>query len=115
MCTEYYYHKALDYILNSLDKRKIFVFSDDIEWVKNHIKLPGNSVIIPNYDIPQFMDIELMSLCKHHIISNSTFSWWGDYLSENKEKITIAPSCWCLNKKNPRLYNEKWILISHGK
>lgn len=110
VCTKDYYCNALNYIYGILDKVKVFVFSDDIEWVHNNINLPDDAVIISNYDIPQFMYIELMSHCKHHILSNSSFSWWGAVLKEHDNSIVISPNKWTLTSKHT-LSLDKWIKI----
>lgn len=96
VCTEDYYHKAIELIKNRIPGAIFFVFSDDIEWVKDHIHLDNDAVIVPNYEVSQFSYIELMSLCKHHIISNSSFSWWGAVLNEQSDAIVICPSKWKL-------------------
>ena len=92
-----------------------FVFSDDIDWVKKNMKFP-KSTYFETGDDPVWEKIRLMYSCKHFIISNSTFSWWAQYLSRNKKKIVIAPSRWgnqtykCKNELID-IYQEDWILV----
>ena len=114
-CTAEYYYSAI-LSLKELEKRriKIFIFSDDIEWCKR------NLIIEDDHD---FMhtgldshDLYLMTICKHNIIANSTFSWWGAWLNNNPQKIVVAPGKWLrgiLEKIDDRL-PEKWIKIEDG-
>lgn len=115
VCDPDYFHKAISLLKEQVsDSFRLFVFSDDLDWVKENINLPDNSVFVPNYDIAQFWYIHLMSLCKHNIISNSTFSWWGAVLNENTSKIVIIPDTWVLKKdtgKYEALYDENWIRL----
>jgi len=95
ICTPEYYSKAFDYIKSQIKTDgRVFFFSDDIEWVKDNIKtsFPASYVSCP--EITDYEELVLMSLCKHNIIANSSFSWWGAWLNENKKKIIIAPSRW---------------------
>lgn len=115
VCDPDYFHKAIALLKKKLlSSFRLFVFSDDLDWVKENLNLPDNSVFVPNYDIAQFWYIHLMSLCKHNIISNSTFSWWGAMLNKNTWKIVIIPDSWVLKKDTEKynsLYDENWIRI----
>jgi len=92
LCSLEYYNDAIRYIEMKIKNIEIFVFSDDISWCKENLK----------YNLPiHFMDttdahsdLYLMTKCKHNIIANSSFSWWGAWLNTNKEKIVIAPKQW---------------------
>lgn len=97
VCRESYYQKAMTELESKLSELTYFVFSDDLDWVEKHISFSKKFVLIPNYNINSFWYIYLQSLCKHQIISNSTFSWWGACLNINKDKIVIAPSKWMLD------------------
>ncbi len=98
-CNPDYYKKALGYIKEYNEKTDFFIFSDDINWVKNNLQIK-NATYIQNIDnkIPH-EDIYLMSLCKNNIIANSSFSWWGAWLNKYNKKIVIAPKRWFLDKK----------------
>ena len=95
ICSENYYYDALEFIRKKTAIQELFIFSDDAEWVKQNLKfdLPTTH-IIHNTGKNSFEDIRLMSLCKHNIIANSSFSWWGAWLNTNKNKIVVAPKVW---------------------
>lgn len=111
VCTEKYYQCAIDHVEAKIQGNKqYFVFSDDVLWVREHITLPENTIIVPNYPIPQFSYIYLMSLCRINIISNSSFSWWGAYLNQYKDKLVITPSRWFLTSNKTLALND-WLKI----
>jgi hypothetical protein len=90
-----YYEEAVEYIAKRANGIDIFVFSDDIKWVKENMNVKFPVTFIPDSEKKKpFEDMYLMSLCKHNIIANSSFSWWGAYLNTNDEKIVIAPKKW---------------------
>lgn len=110
--TKEYYSAGLSYITKSIPCPTLFVFSDDIEWVKRNISFPLKTIYIEGNMAKPHEDMYLMSLCKHHIIANSSFSWWGAWLSQNPNKIVVAPKKWTndirdINERVP----EKWIKI----
>lgn len=90
-----YYERAVDAIARRVSKPSFFVFSDDISWVKKHMRLSHEVVYMDfNYPDRTVEDLFLISSCKHAILANSTFSWWGAWLNRNPLKIIIAPSHW---------------------
>lgn len=91
-----YYHKAISTIAAKLCGKPIvlFIFSDDIVWVKENFKTETPFVCVSRPEILDQEDLILMSKCKHNIIANSSFSWWGAWLNSNKNKIIIAPKRW---------------------
>lgn len=110
VCKAEYFEKAIHYVTEKIPNRKIYVFSDDLEWVKSNIQLNDNVIFIPNYKVSQFAYIELMSFCRHHIISNSSFSWWGAILNEKPKSIVICPEKWTLTSDDT-IALEKWKKI----
>lgn len=110
VCTEAYFQKAISHIKEKYLGTRFFVFSDDMDWVKIHLELGENFVLIPNYEISQFAYIELMSLCRHHIISNSSFSWWGAVLNAKDDAVVIAPSLWMKNTTKT-LALDNWVKL----
>jgi hypothetical protein len=112
ICELTYYKKAIEIISNKIDKPFYFIFSDDIEYVVNNFNFLENYRIINNNQgIESYNDMRLMSLCKYHIIANSSFSWWGAWLANNKNKLVIAPDKWFIGSKEimKDIYCENWI------
>ncbi|MGE5582412.1 MAG: alpha-1,2-fucosyltransferase [Bacillota bacterium] len=90
-----YYHEAVNYLINIIANAHFFIFSDDWQWVRENLRLKYPSTLITlNSAAVGYLDLYLMSLCKHHIIANSTFSWWGAWLSQYPNKIVIVPQKW---------------------
>ena len=87
-----YYTKALKFLVPNLSFPTFFVFSDDIAWAKHYLRLPYPAHFVEGNTAAD--DLLLMASCKHHIIANSTFSWWGAWLNPSPDKIVIAPQKW---------------------
>ena len=87
-----YYNKAISIINKKIDNPKFFVFSDEIEYSRKLLKDYECVFVEGNTKSNSFIDMQLMSMCKHNIIANSTFSFWGGYLNNNVNKIVIAPN-----------------------
>ena len=108
VCDMEYYKKSIEYFLRLGNNFKFFIFSDDIDWVKENFKI-DNCFFVSNKKLRDFEELFLMSKCKHAIIANSSFSWWGAWLNDGKDKIVIAPKKW----NNSDCYNEivpdRWI------
>lgn len=114
LCNFDYYDKAVTYISCQITNPFLFIFSDDIGWVKENwkINIPHIFVENPAY-IHHSEDMRLMSLCTHNIIANSTYSWWAAWLNENEQKVVIAPSKW-LNESSQNtkdIIPDRWIKI----
>jgi len=113
-CTLDYYYTAIDELQKKIKNPHIFIFSDDIDWVKSNLitSLPCE-FIDNNKGQDSFFDMQLMSLCQHHIIANSSFSWWGAWLGVNPHKIVIAPTKWFASDKlcSRDLIAEGWIAL----
>ena len=109
-----YYISALNLISKKVKDLYVFVFSDDIEWVKENLNttLPINFIDYNKGD-KDFEDLRLISRCKHHIIANSSFSWWGAWLSEYPKKIVIAPKKWFVKERKgiEDIYINNWIIL----
>lgn len=98
ICTIDYYKKALKLMTKKTTPTLFVVFSDDIQWCRENIKDLSGAVpavyVDWNKREDSYRDMQLMSLCKHNIIANSSFSWWGAWLNQNPDKVIIAPSRW---------------------
>ena len=92
ICSLDYYYNAMRKIAGMVEKPYFFVFSDEIEWAKNNLKSSYPIFFVENNK--NYEDLRLLSLCKHHIIANSSFSWWGAWLSNNRNKIVFVPKIW---------------------
>lgn len=113
ICSLSYYHNAIDKIAANIDNPYFFVFSDDTSWVKDNLTINHPVTYINNNAETAYEDMRLMSLCKHNIIANSSFSWWGAWLNRNPDKMVIAPSKW-FNEKNINtqdLLPERWVRL----
>ena len=111
-----YYSKAINTILKTVDNPVFYVFSDDPEWVKAHIKTEYKTVFVDHNMETPHEDIRLMQRCKHNIIANSTFSWWAAWLNNNPGKIIVAPEKWYkkVDLENPDITPENWIKINNN-
>lgn len=114
VCNATYFEEAIAYMKKKIKNPQFIVFSDDVEWVKENLKFPENTLYERGND-PVWEKLRLMYRCKHFILSNSTFSWWAEYLCRNEEKIVVAPSRWNNYQDNPDIYEEDWHLIEPKK
>lgn len=98
VCTPDYYYSGIDILKSRLDNPELFVFSDDPDWVKANLRTDcPTTYVTHNGPEKDCEDLLLMSQCKHHIIANSSFSWWGAWLCSNPDQIVVAPKNWCLD------------------
>lgn len=93
VCTKEYYEKALAEINSKVENPEFFIFSNDIEWIEDNFNIPNSRIISWNQGSDSYLDLYLMSHCKHAIIANSTFSYWGAYLVTDKE-VVVYPKKW---------------------
>ena len=113
-CTMDYYKQAVELTAKQVSSPVFFVFSDDIEWVKTNLQVDFPTVYVDhNGPEKNYEDLRLMSLCKHNIIANSSFSWWGAWLNSNKEKLVYAPQRWFAgaDHNTKDLIPEGWIRL----
>lgn len=112
VCQLPYYRNAIAEIKSRLKNPVFYVFSDDLEWVKENLPLDNAVYIDWNKGNDSWQDMMLMSHCRHHIICNSTFSWWGAWLDAHKDKTVIVPERWFRYVETPYIYPEGWIKVS---
>lgn len=117
-CSMEYYRKAILQMKEKLQHPKFYVFTDNVDWVRKNFQeieytlVEGN----PADGYGCHFDMQLMSLCKHNIISNSTYSWWSAFLNRNPEKVVIAPEIWfnpdsCDEFRSDRALCKGWIAL----
>ena len=127
VCSIEYYQEAINLIKEKISQQKniahnepiFYIFTDDEKWVTETFSNKEFNEIIPTYinisnnHFKDYEELYLMSQCKHQIIANSSFSWWGAWLNKNSDKIIIAPKKWVNKKPNPHpnIIPETWIKI----
>lgn len=113
LCSIEYYQAAIQYVTGRIEQPHFFVFSDDMAWVRDNLKLDFPCEYIDhNKGAESYNDMRLMSLCQHHIIANSSFSWWGAWLNPSHKKVVIAPRKWFANNNNvDDLFPQGWVTI----
>lgn len=118
ICTEQYYKTAVEYVKKRQQDASFFVFTNDPdyagEWIlKNFGQEKERFVLIEGTQEENgYLDLYLMSLCRHHILANSSFSWWGAYLNPSREKMVIVPHKWFGNQECRDIYMENMIRIA---
>lgn len=110
VCDKNYFKKAINEMNKYIDNPKYIIFSDDIKWCKENISFIEGAEFESGTD-PVWEKLRLMYTCKNFIISNSTFSWWAQYLSRNENKIVIAPNKWKNIGTYEDIYQDNWILV----
>lgn len=115
ICTIDYYRKAIGKMKDFVTPAFYVIFSDDIEWCMEQFgAIIGDAEIkFVNWNKGKdsYRDMQLMSLCKHNIIANSSFSWWGAWLNQNPDKVVIAPSRWMNSGGWSEIIPQDWITI----
>ncbi|WP_026905321.1 alpha-1,2-fucosyltransferase [Pedobacter glucosidilyticus] len=113
ICDLNYYQQAINYIKEHIQQPIFYFFSDDIEWCKSNFKNLEAVFIDGNIGVNNYIDMQLMSNCKHQIIANSSFSWWGAWLNTNPNKMVIGPKKWIHknDEKDIGILPSNWIKI----
>jgi hypothetical protein len=112
LCPLQYYERGVEYIQQHVNNPVFFVFSDDIVWVRDNLNVDAPIRYIDHKGQTAHGDMLLMSLCRHHIIANSSFSWWGAWLADNPEKTVIAPNNWFANGTSVLdLFPAGWVTL----
>lgn len=111
---EKYYQNAINFITQKIKGPYFFIFSDDIGWVKESLNISHPKIFVSDEnETKDYEELILMSLCKHNITANSSFSWWGAWLNQNPSKIVISPDRWFNDKANMAkdLIPQDWIRL----
>ncbi len=115
ICGKRYYEKAMDYVTGQIRNPVFYIFSntkEDLDWIRENYRFQGD-VRYVDLEQPDYLELKTMSMCKHFIISNSTFSWWAQYMADNGEKIVVAPSIWYNGDAQDAtdIYQDAWHII----
>lgn len=112
ICTEEYYEKAMQKMREEMPDCHFFIFTNDVLWVKEHMQGGDITVVEGNDEDAGYIDMYLMTCCKHYILANSSFSWWGYYLNPSKSKKVIAPKIWANGRDCRDVYTDEMKTIS---
>lgn len=113
ICTDAYYANAMNYIRESVENPQFYIFTDDLEWAREKYRGQNVMIVEGNRNDSSYVDMFLMSKCKHNIVANSTFSWWGAWLNSNPDKLVLAPPKWLNNFEEAQVACAEWILIDN--
>lgn len=112
LCGLGYYQRAIGYIAGRVHNPALFIFSDDLQWVRSNLQPPLPTFYVDHNSEKAFQDLRLMSHCKHHVIANSSFSWWGAWLANPSNQIVVAPAKWFkVDRPTPDLLPSHWIRL----
>lgn len=111
ICTVDYYHRAFAYIRERVPEAVFYLFSNDPEWTGAHLSGKDTRLVTGSTEDTGYLDLFLMSRCRHQIIANSSFSWWGAWLNENPDKLVAAPERWLNGQDCEDIYTEDMIRI----
>lgn len=101
-----YYDNAVRIMCDYVNTPTWVIFSDDIDWVKENLKITGKKIYVSSLGYEDYEELVIMKNCKNHIIANSTFSFWAAFLNPNEDKVVICPNRW-----KTEIIPEKWIKI----
>lgn len=114
VCSLDYYRAAIARIAERVASPHLFVFSDDHAWVQENLRSNyPTTYVTANSPDRGYRDMQLMSRCRHHIIANSSFSWWGAWLNPRPDKVVVAPARWFIDKSNDTrdLLPGEWLRV----
>lgn len=117
VCDMGYYQEAIRRLLATMPDLEVFVFSDEPEWARSNLNLPAPThVIDSNGPDRGYWDLELMRHCRHHVIANSSFSWWGAWLAQPDGQVVYAPSRWFrdASTNTSDVIPSRWNLLQPG-
>lgn len=114
VCSLDYYRAAVRHVAGRVKSPEFFVFSDDIDWARDNLDIGHPCHYIDhNRGVESYNDMRLMSLCRHHILANSSFSWWGAWLNPRTDKLVVAPSRWFAGggRRVDDLFPNGWVTL----
>ena len=111
VCDIGYYQRAIAEIKERVQNPQFFIFSDDKNYVAQNLLIENAIYVDFNSGINSWQDMYLMTQCNHHIIANSTFSWWGAWLDKHTNKVVVAPSRWFSFMGHDEIVPPEWIRV----
>lgn len=111
ICTQDYYDRAVEYMKSHFPGCSFYVFSNDPDWAGAHYTGKAFTIVTGNGEDAGYLDMQLMSLCKHNIIANSSFSWWAAWLNANPQKVVLAPDQWLNGQDCSDIYTDRMLAI----
>ena len=111
ICTIEYYKRAIEFISHKIETPYFYIFTDDKAWVSENFQIGNSCFVAHNTGADSWQDMFLMSNCKHNIIANSSFSWWGAWLNSHPDKLVVAPKKWWNSFDNDDVVPDNWIRI----
>jgi hypothetical protein len=114
ICAPDYYQRAVDFVASRVEAPRLFVFSDDLQWTRANLRFSVPMTFVDaNPPDCGYRDMRLMTRCRHHIVANSSFSWWGAWLNPSREKIVVAPCRWFGASRNDTsdLIPPNWVRL----
>jgi hypothetical protein len=116
ICTPAYYEKGVEYLKQSMEVCTIYVFTDDVQWAKENLHFMDQVIYITSSvsgQIKPWEMLEIMTYFRYYVISNSTYFWWGQFLSKAEQPKVVAPSMWRSTDQDffQDIYEDHWILI----
>lgn len=115
VCQRPYYLNALSELGKRVEHPHYYVFSEDLDWVRRNLPLKDAVFVDWNKGEDSWQDMMLMSRCRHHIICNSTFSWWGAWLDSSPDKVVVAPERWTMEARGADVMPEGWVKVAVGR
>ena len=114
LCSLTYYKRAMQFIKERVKQPVFLFFSNDMKWVKDNFQAEADEeyyYVNADGTLKDYEELYIMSKCKHNIIANSSFSWWGAWLNESDDKIVIAPKVWRRDDLSYRVAPKEWITM----
>lgn len=111
VCDRGYYRRAMDYVRGRAESPKFWFFSDDIAWVREEFRDVPDARFVDGGWKRAACDMMLMRECRHHVIANSSYSWWGAWLGGAEDGMTVAPGRWFADGRHTDIVPERWVRL----
>ncbi len=111
ICDTAYYKRAIERMLTLHPDAVFFVFTSDKQWCEENVSGDRFHLVDTGEENEDAVDLLLMSMCKHHILANSSFSWWSAWINDSPEKTVLVPPKWLNNEDNPDIYTDRMIRV----